>query len=57
VHNARLTPGVIPLFKGSNDAIGITNLSLAILRTLRVARSELVYTGWILRDKKLNAGW
>ena len=51
VHKARLTPELTLLFESSNDCIGASKLSPTILRTLRVARSELEYTGWMLHEK------
>lgn len=49
--SARLTLDVAPLPVASNDDIGMTEPLPIILRTLRVARSELVYTRRILHEK------
>lgn len=47
------TPEVAPLFRTSNDDIdsGTSGLPRSILRALRVARNELVYTGWVMNEK------
>ena len=44
MHKPKLTPEVTPLFGTSSDVSGTSELPPIILRALRVARSELVYT-------------
>ena len=49
----KLTPEIDPPFRTLNDDTVTSLWRSTILRTFRVARRELVYTRWVMYEKKL----
>ena len=57
LHKPKLTPEAAPFFGTSSDVSGTSELPPIILRALRVARSELVYTSWKMLEKNFDEDW